>query len=237
MLVRQLDAEEPAAVDAAAADLAGLGAGVAPYLLTRLADRKPTAPARIRAILHEVVAPAHAPLVAEKATSKSPLVREWVVEFLALQHDPRWREQLTKAAKDKSDDIVFRAQLGLAGLRDTDALAAVFERCAKEDWREHAEFVARCLEPARSREMAQWLVDHMPRDDEHARIVGLRLMRSLAPKDYAGVIATFLDAEQHAVKKEAINALRAVVDGDEPLENLSVFQAIDQAKKWRERVR
>lgn len=237
VLVRRLDDEDQAAVDAAAADLAGLGAAVGPYLLARLADRRPTAPARLRAILHDVVEPAYAPLVAEKAASKAPLVREWVVEFLALRHDPRWRAPLAKAAKDKSPDIVLRAQLGLAGLKDTDALAAVFERFAEEDWREHAEFVARCLEPARSPEMAQWLVDHMPPDDEHARIVGLRLMRSLAPKEYAGVIATFLDAEQHAVKKEAINALRAVVDGDEPLENLSVFQAIDQAKKWRERVR
>lgn len=237
VLVHQLAAEEPEEAQAAEAELTTLGAGVAPYLLARLGDRRPESTAALRRVLHRVVEPVYAPLVAEKADSRSALVREWSLEFLALQHDPRWRKVFEKNRKHKEKEIVFRACLGLAALKDTDALEEVFVQCMAEEWRDHAELVSRCLAPARSDEMAEWLVRHMPRDDEHARITGLRLMRSLAPKEYAGVIATFLDSEQHAVKKEAINALRAVVDGDEPLENLSVFQAIDQAKKWKERVR
>jgi hypothetical protein len=235
--LRRLDAAEAEVAAAAEAELVAMGAGVAPLLLSQLGNRRPTAPEALRRILHRVVEPVHAPLVAERADSKAPLLREWSVEFLALQHDGRWREVLARAFEAEDRELRFRAALGLAALGDQDALATVFAQCQEQEWRDHAELVQRALAPARSSEMAEWLVRHMPRDDERARITGLRLMRALAPKEYAGVVATYLDAEQHAVKKEAINTLRAVVDGAAPLENLSVFQAIDQAKKWKERIR
>jgi hypothetical protein len=33
-----------------------------------------------------------------------------------------------------------------------------------------------------------------------------------------------------------INALRGIVDGDGPLEQLSSFEAIEMAKKWKSRI-
>jgi hypothetical protein len=38
------------------------------------------------------------------------------------------------------------------------------------------------------------------------------------------------------VRVAAINALRGIVDGQEPLEELSVFGAIELAKTWKVRV-
>ena len=111
----------------------------------------------------------------------------------------------------------------------------VFAACA-EDWRSRVGIVSAVLPAARGSEGADLVLDRMPADDIAARVTGLRLLRSLAPKHYAGILAVYLDHEQSNVKKEAINALRVVVDDDPPLENLSVFQAIELAQQWRARL-
>ena len=73
--------------------------------------------------------------------------------------------------------------------------------------------------------------------DQRAVVTGLRLLRSVGTKDKAALIGRFLDHDSQAIKKETINALRVVVDGDEPLEKLPVFKTIEMANHWRSRVR
>ena len=121
-----------------------------------------------------------------------------------------------------------------AAASDLSGMETVFKRCS-DAWRELAELVGEVLPAARSNEAADWVIGKMSRDDEQSRITGLRLLRSLAPKEYAGIVKLSLDAHQHSIKKEAINTLRVIVDGDPPLENLSVFQAIEMAKEWKAR--
>ena len=206
-------------------------------VLSRLADRRPQHEDVLARVLHRVVPASHAPLIADKAAAKAVPVRSFAVEYLAGLGDTTYRPVFEKARKDKDEGVAFRAVLGLAGLRDRDALLELLGLCETLEWRDTSSLIQTGLAHARDAELTDALVKGMPRDDERRVVTGLRLLRSVAPREYAGVIATWLDAEQHAVKKEAINTLRAVVDGDRPLENLSVFQAIDQAKKWKERIR
>ena len=51
-----------------------------------------------------------------------------------------------------------------------------------------------------------------------------------------GSIRRFLDHEDNQLRVEAINALRGIVDGEPPFENLLVFDAIEPAGKWKERL-
>lgn len=237
LALRRLGDEDEEVADAAEAELQDLGPAIAPMLLARLADRRPQHEEVLVRVLHRVVPETHAPLIADKASSKAALLRSFAVEYLAGLGDDTYRPIFEKARKDKDEDVAFRAVLGLAGLRDQDALLDLLQLCETLEWRDVSTLVQAGLAHARDGVLTDKLVKAMPRDDERRVVTGLRLLRSVAPKEYAGVIATWLDAEQHAVKKEAINTLRAVVDGDRPLENLSVFQAIDQAKKWKERIR
>jgi HEAT repeat protein len=237
LALRRLGDEDEEVADAAEAELQDLGPAVAPILLARLADRRPQHEEVLARVLHRVVPATHAPLIADKATSKAALLRSFSVEFLAGLGDEAYRPVFEKARKDKDEGVAFRAVLGLAGLRDEGALLDLLGLCETLEWRDVSALIQSGLAHARDGELTDKLVKAMPRDDERRVVTGLRLLRSIAPKEYAGVIATWLDAEQHAVKKEAINTLRAVVDGERPLENLSVFQAIDQAKKWKARIR
>ena len=58
-----------------------------------------------------------------------------------------------------------------------------------------------------------------------------RLLRYLGTKDTVVVVRNYLTAEDHTVKKEAVNTMRAL-HGQEPIENLPVFQVIEMAKEW-----
>jgi hypothetical protein len=228
--------DEEAAV-AATDELVAMGAGVAPLVIARLGEAKASRHADAFAgILDQVVADQHAPLVEDCAKQKQNEIRAWAVGWLARHPDEQHRDVLEKTADDKDAEVAFRAAAGLLALGDLDRLEAVFETCA-EDWPPHAAFVGAVLPPARSAEAAELVFAKMTAKEVRAQVTGLRLLRSLAPPDTAGRIGSYLDAQQHAVKKEAINALRVVVDGEAPIEDLSVFQAIEQAKQWKERLR
>ena len=43
----------------------------------------------------------------------------------------------------------------------------------------------------------------------------------------------FLDETDNSIRIEAINALRGIVDGDQPIDKLSAFQAIEVANEWK----
>src|SRR5690606_1045507 len=98
-LVSRLD--DPELADAAEAELVALGPAAAPPLIAQLGRRRPTAPETLLRILERIVTPEYAARVAEKAKSKAVAVRQWAVGTLALLHDPRWKDLLTKASGDE----------------------------------------------------------------------------------------------------------------------------------------
>ena len=64
------------------------------------------------------------------------------------------------------------------------------------------------------------------------------MMRSLAPESAKSLVRPFLDSDQSIIKKEAINTLRVIVDGKEPmpLKKITVFLVIKLAKEWKRRI-
>lgn len=252
LLVRKLEIGGETESEKARTQLVALGPGVVPHLLRRLALPRQTdaALAATAQALDAVVASEHAPLVAKVTDDRTLPARRWAMRWLMLHVDERWRDvyerhagplvdpkgDAPKDATPPDPEIRFCANLALAALRDTDALARVIEICHTQ-WQERAEVVGKVLPLARSQEMASWMMRQMRADDERSRVTGLRLLRSLAPKDYAGAIAIHLDAGEASVKREAINALRAVVDGAPPIETMASFTAIEESRKWKERLK
>ena len=45
-----------------------------------------------------------------------------------------------------------------------------------------------------------------------------------------------LDDDDNSIRVATINALRGMVDGDLPVEQLSVFEAIEMAKQWKSKL-
>lgn len=222
----------------AAADeaLRAFGAGAAPALFRRLTDNKRNFNDAILSVLGAVVEPKHADLLAVEATNKKKAVlRRFATRRLATYHDPGLREALAGGLDDKDETVQFHCATGLVGLADHRGLDIVFER-ARKDWDDVAPFYAEVLPGGRSRAMSDAVLTAMHAGNASAKIAGLRLLRSLLPQADAGRLGGYLDSDEAALRKEVINTLRVVVDGDPPLDKLSVFQAIEMAKKWKERL-
>jgi hypothetical protein len=69
------------------------------------------------------------------------------------------------------------------------------------------------------------------------KVAGLRLIAACGEKESAKhLVLPFLDENDNSLRVAAINALRGIVDGDPPLNKLSVFEAIERANKWKARL-
>ena len=68
------------------------------------------------------------------------------------------------------------------------------------------------------------------------RLAALRLLTWAGHEAHARAVAAALDARESNVKIEAINALRRIVDGEDPITKLSAFAAIEEAGKWKKRI-
>ncbi len=228
-------AVKPEQVERAEAELIALGAAAAPLLIDKLSDYRQNINASLAKALDAVTAREHAPLLAASAGDRRAAVRAWVLRRLTAFHAAELAPVFRAARRDRDSDIAFQAALGLASAGELEAMDAIFERC-RTDWRDLREPVTTALRGVRGTAGTRWILERMRDGDERALVTGLRLLRAVAVPESAVLIAPYLDHESHAVKKDAINALRAAVDGDAPDEELSVFQVIEQANAWKKRL-
>ena len=220
-------------------ELVSMGAGVAPTLIARLNDNPTNVNDKLLPVLEKLVGPEHAALLARHAADPRIAVRRFVFDQLPRFRDREMAPIFSKAQKDKDPEVQFRAALGLLAIDDTTSGDVVLARCHTE-WVDNAVRVETVLKPARGEKGTKWTLAKLAaakKDGEKgSQVAALRVLRYLGTKDAAGAIKWGLDAEDHLVKKETINALRAIVDGAAPLEELAVFQAIEAAKEWKGRV-
>jgi hypothetical protein len=238
-LVRALvDDEEDRRIESEA-ELIALGPRVGKPLLHAITPRKPELHEPIFRVLDAVTDATFTPLLIEETENRKAEVRRWAVARLATLHAEAAHDALEAAfergTEEKDVEMRFRAALGLCGLGDWQHYDVVLARVAA-DFPAVADRVSEILTPQRGAEAQKVVFEHLEAKDETSLVASLRVMRSVLPKDAAWVVAPYLDASAALVKKEAINTLRVVVDGDAPLETLSAFQAIGEAKKWKERL-
>lgn len=233
--IRRLDVDDEDAIATVEHDLVALGAGVAREVVRELDAKDDESRELAARVLDRVLEPQHAPLLEPLLEQREVHARRYASLRIARFHAKDSEPALRDALEDEDADVAFHAALGLAGLGDLEQLDAVYERC-NDDWREIGDVVTEVLAPLRSSEATAWVRKRLMSADDRGKVTCLRLMRSLCTRELAGLIAIHLDSEQAAIKKEAINALRVVVDGDPPIENLSSFDAITMAQKWKERL-
>lgn len=219
--------------------LVSIGLPCAKRLILRFAD----SPHRdinqhLSRVLDQILTKKHAPLLAQHADHPEVAGRIYVISRLARYHDKKYLPLFEAARKDKSPEVAFHAALGLASTAlDKDALELIFQRCVK-DWHDIGDSVTESLKVARGFEAMSWLQKRIRNGKLVEQVTGLRLMRALAPKEMARSILPYLDSEDYILKKEAVNALRVVVDGKEPfpLTQLTVFRIQQLRKEWKARL-
>jgi hypothetical protein len=217
--------------EAARNGLVGVGEAAMPLLFQQVSDRQEASNEQLFLVFDKVIGPQHAALLARELGKPRVELKRYLVRRLCRFVDPTMAPVLVAASRDKDAQVAITGSIGALALKQKEALPAVLLR-AKNDWDSIRELAAEVLPAARSSECGMWAIDCLKDAHPVDRVAALRLLRYLAVKEQAAYLRIYLDAEDHGVKKEAINAMR-VLYGQPPMENLSVFQAIEMAKEWK----
>jgi hypothetical protein len=231
-LTGQFKKDDVALREAARKDLIAMGAGAAPALFQKVGDtdKELAVNDEIYLVFDAMLASEHRNLMAEQAKKKKLELRKYLIRRLCEMADPELKDELAPFAKDVDEQTAFYANLGLAALKDKPALLTVLETTRK-DWADHVAMVSKVLPTARSSECALAIAEFIAGKQPQVQAAGLRLLRYVATDADAVVVKSYLSAEDHNVKKEAVNAMR-VMHGQPPLEMLSAFDTIGMAQEW-----
>ncbi len=233
-LTGQFRKADPQLHQDAKTQLVALGEGAAPLLMQQVSDRAENSNPHLFAVLDELLKPQHAALIAREVKKPRIELRRYLVRRLCRMGDADMAGVLEPLQKDKDEQTAFFAQLGLLALKRREPLPAVM-LYTKAHWAEVGPLIAEVLAPARSNEVASWVFESITKASATDQMTGLRLLRYLMVKEQGVILRTYLEASEHSVKREAINTAR-VLHGEAPIENLSVFQAIDHAKQWLSKI-
>ncbi|MBL8898951.1 MAG: hypothetical protein JNM84_15025 [Planctomycetes bacterium] len=240
----KLPADDEQGFEALRAEIATIGAAAAPRLLKDLAKagEKPEENehwiARLRALLDLTATDAQlVPLLARELDAASAEVRFWSAERLLAWADPRSlpaaraRYEKEKEARVRNTLLLLRCTLG-----DAESLPEL-EKLLQKEWARWREPAHRAMQGLRSKALSDaMLVRLQSSTEETERIFALRVLTSVGDKSAIGSISTYLDADSRALREAAVNALRAIVDHQEPRYEVSVFDLVQLVEEWKKRL-
>ena len=226
----QLRKADPALHEAAQKQLVSIGEAAMPLLFGQVSDQPQNSNPQLFVVFDSVLQPQHAALMVRESKKQKVELRRYLVRRLCRFTDAELLPVLVATAKDKDPETAFFAALGALALKHRESLPAVLTY-TKTNWKTAGALVAEVLPAARCNEVGAWVFEAIAKAPAADQGAGLRLLRYLAVKDQTVVLRTYLNSPENAVKKEAVNTMR-VLHGEPPIENLSVFQAIEMAKVW-----
>lgn len=223
--------------------LAAAGASAVPFLLDRYGkERADGARDRLLDVATSSTDASMTRLLAARFEDKNQPVRAFALWRAAAFPDPELKAPAEKAwAKvqklgEKADaNERYAAALCCASAGSTAGFEALLE-AAGAKWDKKKRELRAALEGARAKEASTWALARVKPDDRKATVAALRLLAGCGVKEDAGAIKGLLDNEDNSIRVAAINALRGMVDGEGPLEDISAFEAIETARKWKGRI-
>jgi hypothetical protein len=231
--------------------LLAAGAGVVPELLPVLGkERDPAALERVRKTLTQLTSAAHTRLLAAEFGSKSREVRTWALRRCGQFPDAGIRAQAEAAfdvaskakpkteereERDAVDEERYAAALCTTASGSLKALSEL-EKWVLDDWGKRGVELRAAFEAVRGKEATQYCGKLAMDKDRKRCVAGLNMLAGCGIKpDALPLVRPNLDSTDNSIRVAAINAMRGIVDGEPPIANLPVFEAIELAKKWKDK--
>lgn len=217
-------------------ELRSYGKGAVPVLLMPLEKAEPEWKTRLLALLDEIADSSDTARLLHSADSKTPSIRQYALRRASLFAKPEHAQAFAKFIADSDPENRFYAALGASRAGSVAGLPTLLEMGGAR-WEEHRKEILSALGGVRGVEATKAIRPLLDAKDDDQVLLGLRLLAGAGDTTMPFFISGFLDSANNRLKEEAVNALRAIVDRAPPLENLSVFDLIDQAKQWKERLK
>jgi hypothetical protein len=230
--------------------LVAVGSAVVPELLPVLGKEKDIqALIRVEDVLTEITNASHTRLLAPEFANKSRDIRTWALRRCGQFPDPELKAPaeaaLAKAlattpkSDDKEDAAAvneerYAAALCAAAAGSVKALP-VLEKWVLESWGKRGVEMRAAFEAMRGKEGTEYARPMVLDKDRKRVVAGLNMVAGLGTLDAAAFVRPQLDSTDNSIRVAAINAMRGIFDNQPPIANLPVFEAIELAKKWKER--
>lgn len=223
--------------------LVAAGGSAVPFVLDRYGkERDEEARDRLHEVLLKITTADQTRLLAKEFESKLAPVRVFALHRTAAFPDPGVREAAEKAwariqkAGDKADpDERYAAALCAASAGSVVGFETLYEACQSKRWDREKRGIRTALEGARGKPATELVLAKIEKADRKGKVAALRMLAGCGDKELAARLRLFLDDEDNAIRVAAINALRGMVDGEAPIEDLAAFEAIEMAKAWKGR--
>ena len=111
-----------------------------------------------------------------------------------------------------------------------------FPQTALDEWGKRGVELRAALGGVRGPEASKIMVEKLKDADRKKKVAVMHVLSGCGDKSVALYLRPALDDDDNSIRVAAINALRGMVDGDPPVEQLSVFEAIEMAKLWKSKL-
>lgn len=240
-LDRVVKASIPEMAEGGHQGLVAEGTAAVPFVLERYGREKDDEVlARLKAVLMEITKPEQTRLLAQDFAHKDVLHRTFALWRCAAWPDAQikplaeaaWAKVVKQGEKADADER-YAAALCTTASGSLAAFDAVFE-IAQKSWAKKGGELRIALEAVRGPEPTKTLLGRLG-GERKAKIAALKMLAGCGDKSAVGPLKPLLDDTDNEIRVVTINALRGIVDGDSPLDQLSAFESIEMAKKWKER--
>ena len=223
--------------------LVACGAAAVPFLLERYGREKDEAAhQRLHDVLCETIKADQTRLLAKSFESKYLNERVMALWRAGVFPDKELRTAAEAAfvrveKQGEKADLEERYAAALCAcsagsLRGLDTLVAQ----AIKRWDKKGPEMRVALEGVRGPEATAVVGKRLDETDRKIKVAALRLLGGCGDRTILGKIKPLLDESDNSIRVAAINALRGIVDGELPIEELSAFEAIETAMKWKGRI-
>jgi len=219
------------------------GAAAVPFMLERYGkERDPEALRRMRDVLIEITKADQTRLLAKHF--EAPAVRErtfalWrAAAFPDKELAPAAEAAFARLEKQgaKADrEEYYAAALCCTATGSLKGLDVLYD-AALEEWGKRGVELRAALDGIRGPAASKLLVAKLKDADRKQKVAVMHVLAGCGDKASALYLRPYLDDDDNSIRVAAINALRGMVDGDPPVEQLSVFEAIEMAKQWKSKI-
>jgi len=219
------------------------GAAAAPFLLERLGkERDESAVKRLKEVLTAVTSEAHTRLLAREFESRFLPTRTYALwrasafpdKEVRASAEAAWARVVKQAAKADAEER-YAAALCAASTGSVVGLDGLYD-AAEKSWDRRGPELRAALEGVRGPEATALVVARLKGAERKQKVAVLRMLAGCGDRTALATVRPFLDESDNQVCVAAINACRGIVEGAPPQEQLPVFEAIETAKKWKERL-
>ena len=212
-----------------------IGRGAIPFLLEEAETKHPLQAEGVARCLAALLDVRDRTILDKLSQSKNKAFRAIAAAKYAAANDPRLKDKLKFFLKDKEAAVRLEAGLGLIKLGDASGIGEIILKVAEAGKNEKAKKpllkdVGLVKGKAYDSLFRPYIIAHK---DFKVRIACIEVIVAVGDKRFKKLLGQALSDDEREVQAAAVNALRRLVNGEEPITFANIIDLIKTVDQWK----